>query len=143
LEVYKDIFIKLSNKFNLYFFGVAPMWKINYNFIPGQNLFDFFNTFRNTNPTFLLYPLEENNFNYSKSNIAFLESAEAGAATITNLVTNEWNWNCILHDPSIFDSSEKDLIDIHKNYLTLSRKIINSNYNIDELNSHRFTLLNN
>lgn len=141
LEIYKDVFTKLSTKYTLHFMGVAPIWKINYMYHAGQNLFDFYESFKNLKPTFLLYPLEENNFNYSKSNIAFLEATQAGAVTMTNLHTTEWNWNSILHDPEIFE--KESLEDIYTNYLENSVKIVNKYYNINDINQSRLNLLNN
>jgi hypothetical protein len=130
LEVYKDIFTRLSKKYELIFYGYAPHWKINFQFVNGTNLFDFYNTFYNDNIDFVLTPLENCKFNYAKSNIAWLEATNAGAACFTNLTTKEWQWESILKNPEILLTKSKDqLAKIHKQAYELSRAIILQQYN--------------
>jgi hypothetical protein len=144
LEVYKDIFARLSKKYELVFYGYAPHWKINFQFVNGTNLFDFYNTFYNDNLSFVLTPLENCKFNYSKSNIAWLEATNAGAVCFTNLTTKEWQWKSILKNPEILlTKSKEQLVKIHKQAYELSRTIISQQYNIEDASEkYRIILYN-
>lgn len=144
LDSQKEYIIALSKRFNITFYGYAPHWHINFEYVKGSNLFDFYNIFYNSKTTFLLTPLEKIEFNYSKSNIAFLEATMAGAVCITNLTTKEWNWECILKfSNDLISAPEKKLIELHNTQFEIAKKVISECYNIHEINKERHKIIHN
>ena len=145
LEIYKDVFSKL--KYPLHIMGCPLYWNnINYTYYEPQSIFEFFNAFKQIQPTILLYPLQEIPFNYSKSNIAFLEGVAAGAITFTNLSTPEWNWECIGNlkriEDSILNKSKDKLLEYYRKALDSSKTVVEKNYDLDSWNEMRLYLLN-
>ena len=130
LEEWKDEIIEASHKFIFHWFGRLPFWHnkmsrtIDFDkrvsegnkepvttpaviYHKWTSMFSYFHKLSNLNLNVMLYPLADNHFNLSKSNIAWQEATFAGAACITNARGAEWTKPGILHDPQILFKEDK------------------------------------
>lgn len=149
LETYREKFLNLewSNKFELYIHGHYPAFFTrakNVKFFAYMDIIPFFRFIKQMDYDFLIYPLEDNDFNRAKSNIAWLEATAAGAATISNFNGDEWNYEGIIDGANI--ALEKYSIpEMHEMKSTAwkeSREIINEKFNLTKVNIERLTLIN-
>ena len=130
LEVWREIIIKAASEFEFHWFGELPFWynefprTLNFNDLATQEpkpklkypcvfhhdwsgIYNYFNRIRSLGLNVMLYPLADNYFNRSKSNIAWQEATFAGAACITNARWSEWEKPGVLHDPNVLFDIDK------------------------------------
>jgi hypothetical protein len=89
--------------YTLNFMG-SPSWRViqsfptinNIKILPDTDIIEFWHTLKTIQPKVSIVPLVDNVFNASKSNIAFLESTWAGAATLAPDM-QEWRHPGILN----------------------------------------------
>lgn len=146
LEVWRNVFHKIAGKDNyeLYFMGYPVPWNIPYKYVEPTDFFSFWKAFRKSGIDILLYPLEDCQFNHSKSNIAWLESTQIGAATITNLRNDEWSFKGIEHDvQKLFTTKVKDVNEFRRNLVSSSVESINANLTLQHTNVLRQQILDN
>lgn len=115
LFVYKDVITKLikeNEDFNFIFQGdCLPEWINVLSIVYGQknitvhpivDVFSYFWNLQDLKPALFLVPLEENQFNKSKSDIAALEATISGSLALTP-PWEEWSWNTLTYtDPDSF-----------------------------------------
>lgn len=95
----RDIWVNIKDFEKLGNAGFSFAWMgFPMPFIPPEDLVylewgpshEYFNVLRRTQASFFWKPLEDNQFNNGKSNIAMLEGAMAGALTISNMTNPMW-----------------------------------------------------
>lgn len=114
VEVHKAWFNELLEHVDGFtFIGYIPPWghvseKVSY--FPWTNPLEYFRVLDELQPGYIWKPLDENQFNVSKSNIAQLEAAMLGALCISN-----YPWPGVvdeLKDDQAFDSAFEDQMEI-------------------------------
>lgn len=114
-------------------------------FLEGQIYFQYVKILENIAPSINITPLEDNIFNQSKSNIAWLETTIHGAATVVPNM-NEWDRPGITlyNTPCEFKDSVLELVNspalIKNNYIK-SANHIKEQLDINKVNKQRFKLI--
>lgn len=103
-------------------------------------LADYFKAIQSLRPHVVIAPLENNDFNRAKSNIAWIEGTMAGAVTFTNMpAIDQWGEPGMLRDPSVIGSDR--FWKMQKGLYSRSREAINSNYQLQEYNKVRARII--
>jgi len=111
--------------------------------IPSAHIIEYFHTFHQLGSTLHAVPLIDNDFNRSKSNIAWIEASFVGAVTVgpnmpewqkPGVINTEWfltvNAKDILRDPEFCEKN-----------LKLSREFIFDNLLLSKMNSKRVDII--
>ncbi len=130
----------LDDGYKVKFMGLNPFFLNKYTFLQGKDIYKYFEYFRSLRVKALLFPMMDNRFNRSRSNIAWLESTMAGTVTIAP----SWEeWQCpgiIHHRPDNFYqvvvSLMKGEYDIDRLYKT-SYEYIRENLVVSKVNALR------
>ena len=110
--------------------------------IPSMDIIEYFHTFKALGSTFHVVPLEENDFNRAKSNIAWIEATWAGAATIAPYNMDEWQKPGILHSPFFgCDSALFTDASVWQDAVKKSRAYIEKNLLLSHVNKQRARIL--
>lgn len=96
LRVYADQIVQLSKELDIpiLFLGYKPHFlskRVNYNHIGDMDLYRYFNFMSMNRFKMLIVPLEDNDFNHAKSNIAALEASLTGTPCLAPDWA-EWKW---------------------------------------------------
>lgn len=138
LEIWRELFHRISKdeRFELVFMGYIPPWNVTYRYHKFTDFFTFRKAFQQSGIDFLLVPLENCSFNMSKSNIAWLEATQIGAATITNLQSEEWSFPGLIHSAD-FLFKKHNFDDIRDRHIQASAEYINNNLTLAIQNEYR------
>lgn len=154
LKEIKDELIKFNARneaFTLCFMGYDPEFITmnlrngSYRFIPGLSIYPYLKTFNDLAPFVNIVPLQDDLFNRSKSNIAWLEATHAGAITLArNLPEFDKPGVVTYNTPGDFYSKLSSItnnsIDVLSN-IEKSREYIKDNLTLDIINKKRLDLI--
>ena len=111
----------------------APKLNItNYTHVPPLDPMNYFNKLRSDNVKAMLVPLQDTQFNRSKSNIAWLEATASGALTYSNLV-GEFKDTLDIED--YFEVTNQE--NTHKHFVDMVLRY----YTLEQANDKRHELL--
>lgn len=141
--------IQEDNAFDLHFFGWDENWAAwmpkleRRRQVRGEiNLFQFFHSFFQCGADFLIFPLVDNEFNQSKSNIAWQEATIAGMATIAPLGFPEFDRPGVIrykdarHLREILAKIKAGKI-VKEEHVELSREALRDSYRLSQVNRLR------
>jgi hypothetical protein len=128
----KDQDILTKSGYGVAYIGAVPPWVEQPSWMEWGPAHSYFRTIKKSGVAFFWKPLEDNRFNRSKSNIAMLEGAMAGALTITNLKHERWK-------PAITATEAVERADTWKrNRFEQMREFIVEHYNAKVVNEQRY-----
>lgn len=139
--IYKKLIDELSDnpKIKLHWFGHIFPYKWSGLKIKKLPLIQYFKALQSYNINVMLVPLEENDFNRAKSNIAWIEATWAGAIAITNMKGDHWNAKGISRHSHLIQSDRLKMLIETKH--AESKRTINKKYQLSDTNEMRMWVL--
>ena len=116
----------------------------NYQYLGDFSIHQYFAQIKNLAPEISIVPLIDNEFNHAKSNIAWIESTIAGAATLT---PNWWKLNKVSEtykNKATFETGLRKLIssqNLRQEYYEKSKELIQKKYSLSKVNKKRLEII--
>lgn len=86
----------IKDGYKLKFMGLNPYFLSGYTLLKGKDIYQYFEYFRSLRVRALMFPMVDNKFNRSRSNIAWLEATMAGTVCVAPN-WEEWKHPGIIH----------------------------------------------
>jgi len=116
----------------------------NYHYCGDYNIHQYFAFLLRTNPGVIILPLKNNDLNYGKSNIGWLESTLCGATALTPHYWHLNNYSLTYKDGKSFASNFERLIvedDLRKELWTKSVQKVKKYYLLSNVNKKRIEII--
>jgi hypothetical protein len=116
----------------------------NYQYLGDFTIHQYFAQIKNLAPEIFIVPLEETEFNHTKSNIAWIEATTAGSATLT---PNWWKLNKVSEtykNKATFEIGLRKLIssqNLRQEYYEKSKELIQKKYSLSKVNKKRLEII--